>query len=398
MNIQKRIIGPCAELLRKLDDAKIDFSTFLHRLILFDTYIMQSTRFREIPHLVKIFWYEGFLAILKSGALKIYWLPVSPAIMGGLGTPPYKYTFRIIHIHNKNEFLLKCLEKLDRIEGISSTQLNDLKSAVISALVETPDNACIDTMKQVEYDIKNDSAILKLLVKKIIKRRFNIDIKPDDFSLRFFQDDKNDFRHETNLGNVFNLKEGIIHEIIGSSLLSLSSLNQRIEEMKTYRALSGFIDNEFPIFGEKLNFIANMLSPKTQTTRFQRVLSIKGFPDFKFGDTSIRINAEKLLEIRKSKECNEFKTWLIKIDSMTNKEIEDCISNLESKLSPIIHSTKGRVIRFLGCTGLSLILSGDPIPGIALSVIDSFLLEKILPYSSAITFINKLYPSIFEKK
>lgn len=393
MDIQKRIIGPCAKLIRKLDDVELDFGAFLHRLILFDTYIMRSNRFREIPHLVKIFGYEGLLAILKSGALKIHWLPVIPSLMGRLGTPPYKYTFKIIHMHNKNEFLLGCLNKLDRITGISSAQLNGLKSAILSALVETPDNECVDTIKQVECDINNNSSTLNLLIRKLIKRRFNIDSKPDDFSLQIHKDEKNDFRHETNLGHIFNLKKGVIHEIIGSSLLSLSALNYRIEEMKTYRALSGFIDSEFPIFVDKLNFLAGTLSPKAQAARFQRVFSIKGLPDFRF-DASIKVNAHKLLEIRKSKECKEFKTWLSKIDSMTDKEIEECVNNLKSKLSHIIRCKTGRAIRFIGCTGLSIV---EPIAGIALGAIDYFLLDKFLPYSGAIAFINELYPSIFIK-
>lgn len=72
MNLQKRLIGPCGEFLSQDDDVRVDLNSFLQRLILFDTYILYSTRLKEIPHLVDAFGYKGMLELLKSGVLRIH--------------------------------------------------------------------------------------------------------------------------------------------------------------------------------------------------------------------------------------------------------------------------------------------------------------------------------------
>jgi hypothetical protein len=58
-----------------------------------------------------------------------------------------------------------------------------------------------------------------------------------------------------------------------------------------------------------------------------------------------------------------------------------------------VQSSSGRVARFITTTGIGLL---SPIPGVIAGAIDSFIVDKILPKSGAWTFVNKLYPSIFD--
>ena len=80
--------------------------------------------------------------------------------------------------------------------------------------------------------------------------------------------------------------------------------------------------------------------------------------------------------------------------SYTDKELEDRLKSLQAKLSDFLHSGAGRTLRILVGEGAGMI----PGVGTIVSAIDSFLLEKIFPHKGAITFVNKLYPSIFRNR
>jgi hypothetical protein len=103
------------------------------------------------------------------------------------------------------------------------------------------------------------------------------------------------------------------------------------------------------------------------------------------------------LKIRESKEVKEFRQWLLEIDKYSDLELLEAMENLKTKFSEFFNSRTGHVIRFLVTTGSSLI-SGLPLPlGIGLTSLDKFLSKKVLPKSGPLTFINKLYPSIFKE-
>jgi hypothetical protein len=75
LEITRRLLGSSAivyqEPAARDISVKLDVEGFIRRLLLFDTYILYSVRFKEIPELVRHFGYEGTLALLNSGALEI---------------------------------------------------------------------------------------------------------------------------------------------------------------------------------------------------------------------------------------------------------------------------------------------------------------------------------------
>ena len=66
MDMQKRLIGPCSTYLPKTDDIEFDFNALVRRLILFDKYILYSTKLKEFKHLIKVFGYENVMELLQS--------------------------------------------------------------------------------------------------------------------------------------------------------------------------------------------------------------------------------------------------------------------------------------------------------------------------------------------
>ncbi|HEX3034416.1 MAG TPA: hypothetical protein VHT73_04675, partial [Thermodesulfobacteriota bacterium] len=67
MDFRSRLLAPCA-IRKEGSDIEVDFlaGEFLERLILFDKFILDSIRLREIPHLVRLFGDEPILELLKS--------------------------------------------------------------------------------------------------------------------------------------------------------------------------------------------------------------------------------------------------------------------------------------------------------------------------------------------
>jgi hypothetical protein len=408
MEFQKKLIAPCAKFIRQIDTVQVDYGALLRRLILFDSYILQSIRLKEIPYLVKLFGFDGLIDLLNSGALKIYCDAVTTGQIGQTAIesrvkkgilPLGSYSFATIRAHGYNTYLLSCLKNLDNIKGLSSGQILKVKEAVVRANITKAENAGIQTLNQLKNDLISSSSTIKLLIKRTLLDQYGIDPTSKEFSIRIHQIDDDDFRSETNIGIIFNLNKNKVHKVVEKSLLTLSGLNQRIEEMNVYQAISGFVGSDLPFFHEKLRFLASTLSLKFQEDyQMQRIITIKEFPDITAEEITTKVNVNKLLKIRSSKECKEFREWLPSIESSSDKEISKRLNSIQSKLSPILYGKKSRAIRLLLCTGISQLLAENPIPGIALSLIDSFLIEEIFPYSGPIAFINRLYPLIFKGK
>jgi len=403
MDIQKRLIGPCSTFLPKTDDVKVDFNALVRRLILFDTYILHSTRLKEIKYLIDAFGYDGIMELLKSGSLKIYCHAISMGqfrqeseinIRNLRDTKIFgPYSFRIIRefkAKRKNNISLHFQKEIDTIDSVSLKKRIKLKHAILDVLENVPENAGVETSNNFKQDLISNSPAIKKALMVRLKKFCRTKIENDDFFVKIHQIKEDDFEAESNLGNILNLGDKIIFDVIQRSILAISSVSQRIEEMKTYNALSGFKEQELPVFQEKLNFLEKSISAKYKENRFQRIIRIKCFPCISIEDT--KINIQKLLKIRESKEVKEFREWLPYIDKYSDLEISEKMENLKSKLAEYFNSNSSQIIRFLSYNVIGFI---SPPIGIILGALDIFLLKKILPKSGPLTFINKLYPSIF---
>jgi hypothetical protein len=68
---RNRLQAPAGVFIPDEDRVDVDVSAFVRRLILFDQYILDSTRLREIPALVAVLGSSGLIALLNSEALKV---------------------------------------------------------------------------------------------------------------------------------------------------------------------------------------------------------------------------------------------------------------------------------------------------------------------------------------
>lgn len=212
-----------------------------------------------------------------------------------------------------------------------------------------------------------------------------------EIEVRKMSDDH--WRVDTNLASILNINENQTHRLVERALLNLAGLEHRLYEMRDFDSLVGFhSDNEFNLFKQKVRTVADMANQNKINENFARIIELSGLPDFDEILQSGRFNFDKLIKIRESRECKEFRTWLWSLNNSTDDEIKVRLSSLNSKAGNFFNTTLGKTIR-LGATTLAGIV---PPAGLALSAIDSFLLDKVFKQDGATAFINSIYPSLYE--
>lgn len=405
MSLTQRLFGRCAISDSKNDSVTVDLTGLVRRLVLFDKFTLESVRLKELPFFLNVFGYDGFITLIQSDAFTIHCDAFTIAQTGqttvlesrvkkGL-LPLCSYAFSTVRITDWYHYIDECLRILDPLTSISSPQRNTLRNLITSSAARYPSDFGTTTLEQLKTDLAENRPVVGLLVKKTLAEQMSAAVK-GDIILRVHQIDDSDFRVETDIAERLHLSELDTHKAIERALLAAGGLNQRIEQMQRYSAISGFLPEEVPLFAEKLDFLVNALLPQRQEERFQRILTIKGLPELDRVDANTRIDVDKLLKIRDSVECREFRAWLSSIDYASHSEIREKVNSLHSKVSALTHTRPGTDLRFATVTSVGLV----PIIGTGLGVLfgalDQFLLEKVFPYSGPASFINRLYPSIFK--
>lgn len=244
-------------------------------------------------------------------------------------------------------------------------------------------------------DLRSNSPVLRAAMNLTLRNEFDIANLPSPLELRIEEVDAQDFRVDCNL-TAMGFDKMAVHKMIERGLLGLGGLNQRVEEMNTHEAVSGFLDRECPLFEDRLGFLLQSVCPGPRQKSFNRVVEIAGLPEF---IPSIdRIDVERLLELLETNECQEFRDWIATLGQTTDSEIAERVKSLRTRIGAALHTSIGRALRFLVTTGAGLVHGAGVVAGPALGGIDSFLVEWILPSSGISTFVNHMYPSIFEPK
>ena len=421
-DLRKNLIGPCASVDPNSQEVHVDLAALIRRLLLFDTYILQSTRLREFPAIVAGLGYEQTMELLSSNVLKIHCDTLTIGQVGqwaaggvrqGKGPLPLgSFSFALLKIpedediengspasartatiapgiRNRQEYIHSCLQQLHTIPSLSQKQVIKLKQRVVGAFVTLPRSRGRDTGGQLNEDLRAGSPIITHVLQRSLKERHNIDVPLSELEIRISPLDETDFRVETNIER-FGLDTLEAHKVVEHALLGVGGLNQRVEEMSTYNAISGCLDAECPLFMRKLGFLLERCRPGADEAQFQRLLELRGLPEFL--PAIDKLDVPKLLSIRDSAEAREFRAWLASIDSAPDDEVRRRVGSLTAKIGNAVQSKPGKAARFVTTTGLGLLA---PVAGGIAGAIDTFLVEKILPKSGIWTFLNKLYPSIF---
>jgi hypothetical protein len=396
-NIRQRLIGDIA-IRSGLDVTGVDLNALLQRLVLFDTVVLKSARLKEIPFLVRALGYAGVMELLSSGALEIYceatFIIQSIKRNNQRVLPIGEYNFGLAAIADHTQYIHDALQPISTLEGITFKQAQKLRREIVLRLIRPPSNFGEKILDQFDRDLRSGSPAIQ----RAINLRFlQVHGTPaPEFSIRLYEVQQRKFRAETNLFENASLSPEATNDLIESGLGAIGNLNHRLAEMDAVSALSGFSEDENVLFEDKLAFLAQACNPSVQEAQFRRILRISGFPEFRVGDEQ-KINVGRLLEIRQTRECAEFRHWVTAIDSASDEEITERVAGIRSQLSSFVHSSKGKTARLLATAGIGLIPIVGTLGGLAAGVADAFIVDKLLPESGAVSFISQLYPSVFER-
>jgi hypothetical protein len=379
------------------DDIVVDFDhgAFLRRILLFDRFIVESCGLAEIPHMVRLFGVDGVLALLRSGAMSIHCDACYIADVRNANTPINQFAIVSIRAGDATDFGRKAMRRVENIEGISRKKLVKLKGEIAKVMVTRLSDEEMTAVKtQANHELFGDPASVSVAASLVLGKKLGRNITTGDFSLRLRRADNGEIDAESDISRVFSMDDESARAVIAAALRGVASLNLRLAYMKNYSALSGMLDEERAVFEHRLKFLSDQFCPTDHERRLHRVVEIARLPDLSEVREGFRI--ERLLEIRESTECTEFRNWLESIDTVSDKEIEDRLRSFREQLASVFQSRVGKAVRFLAGTGVGIIPVYGLVGGPAVSAIDTFLLDRILKESGPHAFLSRSYPSLFQ--
>ena len=165
-DLKRNLIDGCAQVDSGNQQVEVDTGYIVESLLLFDRYILDSVRLKELPTLVKLFGVEGLNHLFDTGALKIFCKSLTIGQTGQTGVlesrrkkgvlPKGCYSFTAIDVPNKRHYIDTCIQVIENVSFLNKREKNKLKSMVYDNLLYYPEEAGKKILKQLKNDIKTD--------------------------------------------------------------------------------------------------------------------------------------------------------------------------------------------------------------------------------------------------
>lgn len=418
-DIRKNLFLECSKLKSPstdggLAEVDVDIALIIESLILFDKYIIKSIGLEESLHLINLLGFEQFCFLLSSKILKFNCDLITVSVSGN-SYGYYSFVgFSIPHEHRINMYLPNIINQL----GYTGSKKRKLESVLRDNLEIHPISSSLNLLNQFIKDLENNLLSLKKSFAVIIKKELGVDIHYSRIKPDIIQVGVEKFKISTNIKSLIGINGIKEAEIIKKATVALANRNSMLQDVAQFKAMVGFRDDELELVEDKLKLIAN--TPDIPQNAFRKIINISGMPDFNQSILNKEIDVEKLLKIRESKECQEFRAWLWDINDKPINEIEEEVNNYNSAVSKYFNSTRFRALKYFGNsvvggtigsslgTAIETLISGGvpilgPIAGAATGAVSSKAVEsftdyfqkKVLPENGPLFFINNQLPSIF---
>jgi hypothetical protein len=365
---------------------------------------------KEIPSLISVFGAKGFLALLESGAIRVVCDAMTAGQAGqteglkstirrGGSLPLGSYrlvSFGTPGLPTHRDYVSAALQEIHKAP-ISLKEAIKIKSALVDRLVDYSPDAGEAGVRDTNQEIlSGNPAILEAIRLAILKEMQRDTGDGFEFSAEDISGD-GDIRIVSDLASRLDISNEQQHQLIERAILAVAGMNQRIHLMESFGAVTGFQQDEVPVFERKLSFLMSQLNPDIQEQRLERVITIGNLPGFSSLPAGTTIDAKRLLKLRNDPECHELRNWLRNIDTETDEEINSKFDSLRERMSWLLEGPGGKTARFLITSGAGAIPVAGLVAGPALTAADSFLLERLIGKPGPAVFLSKRYPSIFKE-
>ncbi len=406
-DLRTRLIAPCAEQIFGTRRVIVDLGALVERLLLFDTYILDSVRLRELPHLVRAFGYDAVCELFASGAVQIRCDPTAIAC----GEEPVwsrslrnhalqaigPFGFGLLRIVGHQQFVQGALAAIQPISDLTHDQTTRLETVVAAGVLPPLPSVGDPALRQLRADIAASAPHIKQATAMQLCHVLGGVAVADlpGFQLAFEPIEGTAFQAHTDIAAVFRLPVEQVHQVINSGILAVSALSQNFEDMETYKALVGLRVEDYPIFEAKLGFLARQLDPHADHASFFRVLEASGFPDLSAAAGAGQIDLKRLLDLRQTDECKQFRHWLRSVDSLSDEDLRQAVAGVKQRLATMATGTIGKTLRWAATNGLSFVPVIGPLLGPAADLLDTFLVERFFRTTGPTVFLGRQFPTIF---
>lgn len=405
MDLRSRVLANCFVDATNLE-SQVDFQSLIERLILFDTFILESGRLKEFSQFVSAFGHGPTIELLNSDLLEISCdgvFIVAPSFMTnqyGQQIRPHPfctYSFGTGKIADHGALIAAGMKEIADITSLHYKQIAKLKSAISRKIIPRIESTGDKAISQLRHDIRSNNPFLKGTVATALSRKLGNKVDQGEVSLEVHEEKDNVFRVESNLSKKFKLSDEESHKTIEAGLLAAGSLEQALEYMELYSAVSTLRADESAFLDQKLLFLFRNLDPNLQVERLRRVVQIVDFPNLQRAITEKSVRLDRVIDIAKSDECRKFREWLRNTDNMSDAEIRDAFAGTRAKLATLASGLVGKTVRWLASTGIGAIPGAGAVLGPAEALVDTFLMDKVLPKPGPVSFLQTHYRSIFDR-
>jgi len=374
----------------------IQLGSLVQRLLLFDRVVLRSYRLREMPFLVRAFGISGFRELLNLGILKIacpFTTVISGMAINGVPTlPPFHFSFATASIQDPEGGMNHELRRLQGVPGLKNVERTVLEEKILSSVCKPSGDYASRVLSQIESDMRGNLPILTAAFDYQLKRKFGQDVPP--VHLHVEETDPRIFHIVSDGLTSSGMEHAETQQMMELATRAVGAANQRLADMQEYASITGFADDEAPILFGKLSGIMGSLNPRPLEENFKRVITLTGLPDF---GNRTRVDLEKLLKVRESSECQEFRKWLANLNELSDDQITEVVREFRSKIGTLLQSGVGKVFRFVVAAGIGAIPGAGIALGPALGAVDMFLLERLFPRPGYLAFLTQTYPSLFKE-
>ena len=403
MEMRDRILGR-VRIGRDADTSlvQVDYGDFVRKLILSEQFILEAALLEDFPPLIAKFGCDGMAELLQSGRVRVLAEFFSSGQTGQTsalesrrqkGVLPFGcYSLSYVAMHDLGAYIHKGMAAIDEMPGLTARQSKRIRKLIADHLVSLPADKGVKAGQQTHHDITNNSLLVRRAIAIAAYDQLQREIAPGDITFSAELLDETDFRTETNVGEVLGIDAETTHKLVERAVLGVSGLNQRIELMEHYQAVTGFKVNELGLFEEKLGFLGRQLDPDASGERLDRIIELLDLPDAAAEADVHDVDLARLVEVVQTDEAKEFREWLRGIDALDDEEVRQQIKRIREKVAHAVHGTSGKAVRFATGTGLGVAF---PPAGIGFGALDAFVTDKILREDGPTAFLSRLYPSVF---
>ncbi len=381
------------------DEPVLDIGAFAERILLFESYVLESARLSEVSSLVAAFGFDGVYQLVDSGVLVIY----ADAFAVGEGSlfkndlPPA--AFQLLHVRPQDpkRVVSEWLRPIMDIPGLSGKQAKRLKSLIGTRLQRAPPNAGQATLANTALDVVQKPALTRAAMEMELARVIGVSGEANALvECRITPESGQVYVVESNLSQRFQLPADVARQVEKKALLAVANLNHRIEWMDTFKALPAFNDTDVALFQTKLGYVAAALEGSNQQARLGRVLELAGIPNVGEAARAGTLDFARLLEVRASDEAKAFRDWLSRTDELGDEDIRKLLSGLSARMARAVNSPAGKVIRVLLGTAVGAAASGAVGAGLgtAAGLLDQFIWDALLPRRGPWTFVDDRIKSL----